>query len=222
MTTTLRPLRSPDEPNLGQQAANMLRQAIIAGELTSGLRLVEEDLAARLGVSRGPVRDALRQLAEEGLVELGRRGSCVVRLGPREIRELYSLRAVLEQFALELAVESFTGDDLAAVQTALDAMANAAQAERMAEFVAQDMAFHSAFFERAGHRRLLRVWQTLSRPVEAMLEVTSIANPRTDAILDKHRRILEAVRGRDVAAAHHWLRAHLDEAREVLEETYRH
>jgi GntR family transcriptional regulator of gluconate operon len=219
MTSSIKPLRSPGEPNLGQQAANMLRRAIIAGEFPSGVRLIEDDLASRLGVSRGPIREALRQLATEGLVEVGRRGA-FVRLGQHDIWELYSLRTVLEGFAIELAAQAFTDDDMVAVQGLLDQMAEAAQAQRLEDFVILDMAFHSAFFERAGHRRLLLSWQALAPSIGAMLAVTSTANPRVDSILDEHQQILEGVKTRDVATAQQWLRIHLADAREVIERTY--
>lgn len=219
MSSTLKPLRSPGEPNLGQQAANMLRRAIISGEFPSGMRLIEDDLASRLGVSRGPVRDALKQLAVEGLVEIERRGA-FVRLGQHDIWELYSLRTVLEGFAIELAARSFTDDDIAEVQAILDRMAEAAGEKRMEEFVTLDMAFHSSFFERAGHRRLLLAWQALSHSIGAMLAVTSTANPRVDSILDEHQHILDGIKARDVAQAQEWLRIHLADARDVIERTY--
>jgi GntR family transcriptional regulator of gluconate operon len=215
----LKPLRSPGEPNLGQQAANMLRRAIISGEFPSGMRLIEDDLASRLGVSRGPIRDALRQLAVEGLVEIERRGA-FVRLGQHDIWELYSLRTVLEGFAIELAANSFTDDDTAEVQAILDHMAEAAREQRMEDFVTLDMAFHSAFFERAGHRRLLLAWQALSHSIGAMLAVTSTANPRVDSILDEHQHILDGIKAHDVATAQEWLRIHLADARDVIERTY--
>lgn len=220
MTTGLKPLRAPGEPNLGQQAANMLRRAIISGEFPSGMRLIEDDLATRLGVSRGPIRDALRQLAVEGLVEIERRGA-FVRLGQHDIWELYSLRTVLEEFAIELAARSFTDDDVAAVQAILDRMTEAAREKRLEDFVALDMAFHSAFFERAGHRRLLLAWQALAHSIGAMLAVTSTANPRVDSILDEHQHILDGIKARDGATAQHWLRIHLADARQVIERTYR-
>ncbi len=220
MTTDIKPLRSPGEPNLGQQAANMLRRAIISGEFPSGMRLIEDDLATRLGVSRGPVRDALRQLAVEGLIEIAGRGA-FVRLGPHDIWELYSLRTVLEGFAIELAAHSFTDGDTVAVQAILDSMADAARAGRLEDFVVLDMAFHSAFFERAGHRRLLLSWQALSHSIGAMLAVTSTANPRVDSILDEHQHILDGIKAHDVATAQEWLRIHLTDARAVIEQTYR-
>jgi GntR family transcriptional regulator of gluconate operon len=220
MSSTLKPLRAPGEPSLGQKAATMLRRAIISGEFPSGMRLIEDDLASRLGVSRGPVRDALRQLAVEGLVEIERRGA-FVRLGQHDIWELYSLRTVLEGFAIELAAQSFTEQDVAEVQGILDRMGDAAREQRMEDFVTLDMAFHSAFFERVGHRRLLLSWQALSHSIGAMLAVTSTANPRVDSILDEHQHILDGIKAHDAATAQQWLRVHLADARNVIEQTYR-
>jgi GntR family transcriptional regulator, gluconate operon transcriptional repressor len=221
VNTVLKPLRTPEQPNLGQQAADLLRQAIVAGEFAAGTRLVEDDLAARLGVSRGPIRDALRQLEEEGLVETAKRGAFVAPPDLRDIWELYSLRRVLEGFALQLAVKNFTEEDVAAVQEIHESMVRAAAEGRMDDFVAQDMAFHSAFYERVNHRRLLRSWQALSRSFGTILGVTSVANPRVDSIIRKHFGILEGIKAGDAAEAERWLESHLDEAREVLETVFR-
>lgn len=218
--TALKPLRDGDFQRLGQQVANQLRLAIVAGEVSAGTRLVEDELASRLRVSRGPVRDALRELAEEGLVDMANRGAFVVPLNTRDVWELYSFRTVLESFALELAAERFTEEDITASETILESMARSAKEGRMDDFVAEDMAFHSLFYERSGHRRLLRSWQALARSFRAILTITSIANPRTASILEKHRGILEAVKARDGAAAKRVLQAHLEEAETVLRRVY--
>jgi len=216
----LKQLRNGTYQSLGQQVANQLRLAIVGGELSVGTRLVEDEVASRLGVSRGPVRDALRELAEEGLVEIATRGAFVLPLSTRDIWELYSFRTLIESFALELAAEHFTAADIAAAEAILDSMTVSAREGRMNDFVVEDMAFHTIFYERSGHRRLLRSWLAMARSFRAILTITSIANPRTASILEKHRGILEAVRAHDGAEAKRVLRDHLEEAESVLRRAY--
>ena len=110
-------------PSLTDQVIATLRQAIIAQEFEPGESLVEATTAARLGVSRGPLREAIRRLEVEGLVEAGRRGYVVVGISNDDIDEIYSVRAVLEPFAVTLAVDRRTPKDeeeLQLLQTEID------------------------------------------------------------------------------------------------------
>lgn len=218
--TTLKPLRAGEFQSLGQQVADQLRLVIVAGAYASGTRLVEDELASQLRVSRGPIRDALRELSEEGLIEINRRGATVISPSLEDVWELYSLRAVLEGFALGLAAERFTDADINRGRVILETMAKAAAEGRFEDFAADDVAFHSFFFERIGHRRLLRSWQVLARSFRAILMVTAIANPRTASILDRHREILDSVAAHDATAAQRALSDHLNEAEKVLRGAY--
>lgn len=216
----LRPLREPNPRRLGELAADALRRAILLGQLGAGTRLVEDDLAARLHVSRGPIRDALRQLAEEGLVSTAGRGASVAATGLDNIRELYSLRCAIECLSVELAIQLFSKRDLAEARARLEAMLRAAAEGPLESFVDRDLAFHTLFYERVGHRRLLRAWQALEPSFRVLLSVANI-NPRIDEVLRMHERILAAVEAGDAAEAQRWVRAHLAEAERVLSLAYR-
>ena len=114
-----------DQSRLGDEVAQMLRRAIISGELDSGTHLVESVLSERFQVSRAPIREALRELEGEGLVESRRRGVYVKALTQEDVSELYSLRMMLEGAAVELAVSRFDEDDIAALRKHLETMASA-------------------------------------------------------------------------------------------------
>ena len=175
----------------------MLRRAIISGELPSGTHLVESMLSDRFQVSRAPIREALRDLESEGLVESRRRGVFVKSLTHEDVWELYDLRVMLERKAVELAVDRFDEDDLGALREQLETMTAAAAAGRRSDFVQADIRFHTAFFERVGHHRLLRVWQSFSETYQAILEITDTDNPDLESVVVDHRHILAAIERRD-------------------------
>ena len=188
----------------------MLRRAILAGELEPGTHLVESMLSERFQVSRAPIREALSELESEGLVESRRRGVYVKALTEQDVWELYNLRALLEGAAVELAVARFGEDDIAALRAHLETMAAAASAGRATDFAEADMRFHTELFERAGHRRLLRVWQSFSQTYRVILEITDAGSPDLEPVVADHEAILVAIERRDA-----------DEARRRDEESLR-
>jgi GntR family transcriptional regulator of gluconate operon len=190
-----------DQSRLGDEVAQMLRRAIISGELESGTHLVESVLSERFQVSRAPIREALRELESEGLVESRRRGVYVKGLAPQDVWELYNLRMMLEGAAVELAVSRFDEDDIAALRGHLETMAAAAATGRRDEFAKADMGFHTELFERIGHRRLLRVWQSFVETYRVILEITDIENPDLEQVVVDHRHILDAIDARDAVEA---------------------
>ena len=199
-----------DQSRLGDEVAQMLRRAIISGELDSGTHLVESVLSERFQVSRAPIREALRELESEGLVESRRRGVYVKALTQEDVSELYSLRMMLEGAAVELAVSRFDEDDIAALRKHLETMASAAATGERAAFAKADMGFHTEVFERVGHRRLLRVWQSFVETYRVVLEITDTENPDLHAVVIDHEHIAAAIERRDT-----------DEARRRVEESVR-
>src|SRR5882757_7217198 len=131
---------------LGEQLLVQLRALIVRGELTAGTHLVEGWIAERFGVSRGPVRDALRQLELEGLVETRRRGVYVRGLSDTDLAELYALRGALESLAVRESIARLPGGDWSGLHTALDRMWAAADAGDSAAFAAADLDFHGGFY----------------------------------------------------------------------------
>jgi GntR family transcriptional regulator, gluconate operon transcriptional repressor len=190
-----------DQSRLGDEVAQMLRRAIISGELESGTHLVESVLSERFHVSRAPIREALRELEGEGLVESRRRGVYVKGLTPQDVWELYSLRTMLEGAAVELAVARFDETDIAALRGHLEMMAAAAATGRRPDFAKADMGFHTELFERIGHRRLLHVWRSFVDTYRVILEITDTENPDLDAVVVDHRQILDAIERRDAGEA---------------------
>src|SRR5262245_20714119 len=108
------------------QVANLLRELILGGELIPGERIVESRIARQLGVSQAPIREALALLERQGLVvKVHNRGAFVSRLHGRELRELFTLRSVLDAFSARLAAEHATDDDIAVLRGMLARMRDA-------------------------------------------------------------------------------------------------
>jgi GntR family transcriptional regulator of gluconate operon len=210
-------IRAIDQSRLGDEVAEMLRRAILVGELTPGTHLVESVLSAQFDVSRGPIREALRELEGEGLVEARRRGVFVTGLTRDDVWELYTLRAAIDLVAIDLAVASFTAEDFDYLDRLVGTMERAVAESRMADFAEADMAFHSAFYERSGNRRLLKTWQGLVRTFRVLIEITDVENPNVDSIVQEHREILEAARRGDTAALRARIGTSLDAALEIFQ-----
>src|SRR5204862_25361 len=141
-----------------------LREQILSGELEPGAELAEVALSEQLGVSRGPVREALGRLASEGLVIVRpRRGAVVRSLSKEEFLELYQVREALEMMAVRLAVPRLSKDDLEDLQRLNQTMARHAERDEVARFFEANLAFHDRLLEASGNTTL----QELSRPLIA-------------------------------------------------------
>lgn len=205
--------------SLVELAVRRLRSEILAGALAPGERLVEEQLTRRFGTSRAPLREALRLLGQQGLVEhLPRRGVRVAELSVRDIDELFSLRDVLEQFAVRCALTgaSADGPGLDMLRDAVEQMERAAAHGAALDQAVAHRAFHLALVALAGHHHLLRVYE----PVLMQLQLYMATNLRREARqlspregAQRHRRLYEAiVTGLDAALAeldHHGARTYL-------------
>jgi GntR family transcriptional regulator of gluconate operon len=201
---------------LGEQLVEQLRAMVVRGELAPGTHLVEGRLADDFGVSRGPVRDALRQLEIEGLVETRRRGVFVLGLTGDDLRELYALREALEGLALRETIERAGTADWSAVTDAVARMTAAADDGDPARFAAADMDFHTAFYDLAGNRRLAAAWATHRPLFAAMLDVTNTRDRDLHPAAADHAALAELVRAGDLEGALAALSVHLDGSRERM------
>jgi DNA-binding GntR family transcriptional regulator len=194
-----------ESTSLVELAVRKLRGEILSGTLVPGERLVEEQLTRRFGTSRAPLREALRLLGQQGLVEhLPRRGVRVAELSARDIDELFGLRDALEQYAVRTALAADRMPEPAALQRLATAVEQMELAIDGAGPLAQPSAhreFHLALVALAGHQHLLRVYE----PVLLQLELYMATNLRREAQLrspaegaQRHRRLYNAVLEADV------------------------
>ena len=194
---------------LRDQIKDLLLQRIASGELKPGERLVETRIAAELGTSQAPVREALRDLELLRLVDSEPfKGARVRAFGDEELVEVYPVRAALEELAAKLATKRLAGD-VSALETEVEAMRDAAGRGDVNALVRHDIAFHRLVVEAAGNPILEQCWKSLG--VEGRITITlygtSIA-PQEAAEL--HAPLLEAIRSRKPGAAGRAARKHVE------------
>jgi GntR family transcriptional regulator, gluconate operon transcriptional repressor len=199
---------------LGDQLAHELRVQIITGKLQPGTHLVEDSLAEVFDVSRGPVRDALRQLELEGLVESrrgrSRRGGVVVTgMTGEDMTELYSLREALESLAVRLSIQRGEAADWTRARQAVDGMLKAADSEDALLFARFDMDFHTQLYTQSGNRRLASVWEQYRPTFTVMLNVTTAQDRDLHPSAESHAELLGVVVRGDTDGAVALLSAHL-------------
>ena len=203
--------------DLREAVAAELRNLILDGRFSPGQRLVETELAARFGTSRGPVRDALAILERSGLVQVvARGGSFVARLAAEDIDELYSLRTALEELAVRRAIAGATAADVTAIREALNELAHATGQDDARAIAAADMRFHRAIVEAAAHGRLRNAWEAVAdQTLLAMRELPAV-RPEVQSAVGGHLDVADAIAAHDETRAVAAIRKHLADAREAI------
>ncbi len=192
------------------RAYALLRDAIVAAELEPGQRLSENELAARLGVSRTPVREALLRLSDDGLVVVvPQLGSFVTRIHLRAVEDAHFVRESLECAAVRLAAERATAADVAALDALLAGQRDAGARGSFDAFYALDDAFHSALCDISGHGGAWEVSQRVNHHLNRVRRLSLPEPHYLPEMIDDHAGVVAAVRGHDPAAAEDALRAHL-------------
>lgn len=194
--------------------AEVLREAILRNVLTGGQQLRQDEIAAHLGVSRIPVREALRQLEAEGLVTFfPHRGAVVSELSHQEVQEIYEIRIPLEATALRLALPRLTQQDLERAEAILEAIDRETE---VAKWSGLNREFHTILYTPADRPRLLALINTLRTNVERYQRIyISLMQHKVNSQRE-HRQILEACRRRDVGTAVQALESHLGQAAQEL------
>lgn len=190
---------------------NTLRQAILKGELEPGERLMEIQLADRLGVSRTPVREAIRKLELEGLVlMIPRKGAEVAKISEKNLRDVLEVRRSLEELAIELACQRMTEEDFEALEKAQEAFQLAVEAGDSMTIAETDEHYHDIIYNGTGNIRLVQILNNLREQMyRYRLEYIKDAEKR-QILLAEHNWILKAVKGRHVADAKIAIREHID------------
>jgi DNA-binding GntR family transcriptional regulator len=209
---SISPLTPTVKRSLADDVVDRLRDAIFHGSFKPGEALREEQLAAMLDVSRGPVREALVQLEREGLVLVRRhRGATVARLSRSDLEDVYSLRLALERLAIQRAARYATDQDFAAMEAVLAAFDVALSRGPSEKEVAElDVRFHDLIYQAARHQRLYDCWANLKSQIYIFLLSRNVADPDfRDITVKSHAALLEAIRARDEARATTEIEGHL-------------
>ncbi len=203
--------------NLRSEVEKGLRTAILNGMFQPGERLVESVIAEKMGVSRPPVREALSALEREGLVvNVPRRGNFVVSFSAKDIKEVYSLRMILEVEAVHRAIPLFQQANIDQMQRLVDELGKAVlRSDDFDSSVNLDFSFHEYLVYMADHSRLYKAWKSISMQSRLLMGVTSRTYYQSPLMpKELHQEILDAIKSHDAAAAERTVREHFVDAQQ--------
>ncbi|MFW6069705.1 MAG: GntR family transcriptional regulator [bacterium] len=216
---TLSPLQGRTRSTLSEHVYQALMEAILQGRLGPGEHLVEQALADRFGVSRMAVREAIRKLAHDGLVEvIPNRGTFTIEFTNRDIEEIYDLRAILEEKAVRRVTARRRRSDLALLEDVIDEMRRVEQMEEEDRVAAAtvDTRFHQRLVELSEHSRLIRVWRSMSAQITMVVYNSSSYYPDIGDLAERHQKIVEAMRSGDPDLAADTVLHHIHEGGKYL------
>ncbi|MCK2243392.1 MULTISPECIES: GntR family transcriptional regulator [unclassified Crossiella] len=217
--TDTTPLRPADRRGLADEVADRIRAAIFDGAFPPGAPLREVDLAARLEVSRGPIREALAKLEREGLVRTQwHRGATVTTLSAEDAEELYTLREALERLAVARFHSHATPADLAALAEIVDRMHTAATEH---DLLRLDLEFHDTVYAATRHDRLNQAWSAIrAQIILFLLSRIAISTDYRHQVPGEHRSLVAALRAGDPRHSTELFVAHLRLAYDRLSGTF--
>jgi DNA-binding GntR family transcriptional regulator len=211
------PLEPLSQKTTASIIAGRIRAAIMSGAFPPGTQLSEVELAARLRVSRGPVREALQRLIQEGLLRSERnRGVFVTTLDEDDVIDIYLSRRVIERAAVVAVLRRSDGEAVDRLAKIVQRMDVATRSRRWAEVADLDLSFHETLVEASGSKRLKRMLQTLLAETRMCLTALEPRYPIRHEIVEEHARLLDALRRGDKEEVLRLLDGHLDDAVRAL------
>lgn len=183
---------------IAKQVVRAIRRQIFSGALKPDERVVEAEIAAAMGISRGPVREALAELEKEGLlITYPRRGTYVKSFSLKDIEEIYTLRAIVEGYAVTRALDRLAEEDLAWLREILDEISEMAEKKDVIEVAQLNMQFHRKILELSDHRRLYATWESLLAQTQMLSAMTTEYYTSLPDIRKSHELLLDALTTRD-------------------------
>ena len=196
---------------------NTLRQAILTGELKPGERLMEIHLANKLGVSRTPIREAIRKLELEGLVTMiPRRGAEVAQITEKSMNDVLEVRRALDALCVELACERITQEDMGRLKQACEAFEAAVRTRDVKKIARADVELHDIIVQATGNQRLVQLIHNLSEQMyRYRFEYIKDASQH-QRLIDEHRMIYESIVKKDREAASQAAHVHIDNQKKAI------
>ncbi len=196
---------------------NTLRRAILKGELKPGERLMEITLADKLGVSRTPIREAIRKLELEGLVVMApRKGAKVASITERDLNDVLEVRKGMEVLAISLACKRITGEELEKLETIEQSFQKLIESGNLTELAEMDVKFHDTIYQATNNQRLVQLLNNLREQMYRyrMEYLKDIAVRRT--LAEEHKAICRALRERDEQQAEEYVSIHIDNQQKAI------
>ena len=202
---------------LREKIVDYLKESIIKGHLKPGERIAEPELAEKFGVSRTPVREALRQLESEGfLTVLPRKGATVSPITDKDVQEFYAIKSLLEGYAARIACERMTEKDVRRMEELNEQMKVFAENEDVKSFFKCDNRFHDVFLKACGNDKLYNLVHSLVQQFERF-RITALSVPgRMRDSVRQHEEIIDAFRRRDGERVEKLVKANAEKGAEIL------
>ncbi|EAX47391.1 transcriptional regulator, GntR family [Thermosinus carboxydivorans Nor1] len=217
MERRLLPIKLDSYQPLREVVAETLRNAINSGLLKPGERLMETQLAEELGVSRTPVREAIRKLELEGfVVMIPRRGTYVAGLSIKDINEVFEIRTALDVLAAGLAAERITDEELEQLERLLVQIGEEIDKGEIQKIVELDSMFHDILYRASRNDRLVGIINNLREQFTRFRSISMAYPGRLKNTLEEHRKLVEAIAARDIEAAQQVAREHMENSEQVL------
>lgn len=196
---------------------NTLRHAILKGELEPGERLMEIALAQKLGVSRTPIREAIRKLELEGLVVMvPRKGAEVADITEKDLRDVLEVRTALEELSIELAMKNITQEELEQLRSANHTFAKNSEGGDLIKIAESDVAFHEIIYNSTGNKRLIQIINNLREQMyRYRLEYIKDKSSH-ERLVQEHNRIIEAIQKDNVQDAKAAIKLHVENQEENI------
>lgn len=177
---------------------NTLREAILQGELVPGERLMEKQLAEKLGVSRTPIREAIRKLELEGLIIMvPRKGAEVAKITEKDIKDVLEVRAVLESLAVKLACEKMDGEGIEELEKLKDEFAEAARNKEVEVLIKKDVEFHDAIFNSTDNEKLIQIINNLREQIYRFRVKYIKRMDDYTTLVKEHQEIVNGIKNKD-------------------------
>jgi DNA-binding GntR family transcriptional regulator len=211
------PIKLDNYKPLRELVFESLREAIISGQLKPGERMMEIQMAEEMGVSRTPVREAIRKLELEGLVVMiPRKGAYVSGLSLKDIADVFEVRGALEGLAAELASERITDEELERLERYLVQITEDIEKGDLNKVVETDTEFHTQLYKASRNDWLLQIINNLREQIQRF-RTTSLSLPgRMKIAVDEHRQIVEAISSRNGKLARKLAQEHIEKAENSL------
>lgn len=221
----LYPTKWLSKASIGDRVASELRMRIISGVIESGTILSENKIAMEFGVSRSPVRDALKLLASENIIRLERMGAVVIGLTEKEIKEIYDVRLLIETFVFERLVRLDIDELVNDLNKIVEMMKVAVKYSDPDEFSLQDLLFHETIILYINHSYIEMIWNNLKPVMEGciLLSMRARFKEKFDdftRVINNHELYIEAIRTKDRALMVQSLHQNFDDVQEKVDDLW--
>lgn len=223
MSPSIRKILESENQPLYKIVYNRLREAILSGQLAPGTKLIEQSLSSQMHISKTPVREAIRELAQEGLISSkARHGLAVIDFTEKDINELVTLRSTLEVLGVRLAIDFWTKDDTIALYTILKKIIAAEKEHTYSELPNLDIEFHEYIIKRSGNMRLAKAWKDIASQMNVLFRMIQYFEFSEEYISASHNEIIEAISNKNKTECENILIAHIMLNEKNILSSFRH